>query len=192
MWSWSLWLVSIFTFGNNPWTLVTDTTCLLERYKRRIHEKLRTINLLNKVYRFVCGSESRKDSCFVSRSSNCPQVDEMMHFRSSASLLYDYLWLPTSTMVLHSRESCFKQAQDVYEGLAKSSNGELEFNHVCAIASGQKDVDPDIAKDLEIFLSPNRTGKLSKISFLKSIDRYSTHFEIFLRQKFIPNNKASP
>ena len=74
---------------------------------------------------------------------------------------------------VRTRENCVTSAQIVFEGLIQGSAGPfLEFEVLCLVAKDSEgNVDLATVKDLIRVFRPNRNGQLSKLDFVKSVDR---------------------
>jgi hypothetical protein len=71
------------------------------------------------------------------------------------------------------REQCIASAQTVYENLLDPSSGTLTFKTLSALAVDEEDGKTDRAKikSLIKLFRPERNGDISKLDFIKSVDR---------------------
>ena len=71
------------------------------------------------------------------------------------------------------REQCIASAQTVYENLLDPSSGTLTFKTLSALAVDEEDGKTDRAKikSLIKLFRPERNGAISKLDFIKSVDR---------------------
>jgi hypothetical protein len=71
------------------------------------------------------------------------------------------------------RDQCIASAQTVYENLLDPSSGTLTFKTLSAVAVDEEDGKADRAKikSLIKLFRPERNGDISKLDFVKSVDR---------------------
>ena len=75
--------------------------------------------------------------------------------------------------VVRTRKDCVASAQLVFERLLGNGPGPfLDFDTLCFVARSEKgDLDRRTVKELIRVFRPNRDGQLSKLDFVKSVDR---------------------
>jgi len=80
-----------------------------------------------------------------------------------------------------TRRDCVASAQTLFERLMGNNPGPvLGFDTLCLIARDRKgELDRDTVKDLIHLFRPNRHGHLSKLDFVKSVDRYDKRKQDF-------------
>ena len=74
---------------------------------------------------------------------------------------------------VRTRKDCVALAQGLFERLLDNSRGPfLSFDTLCLITKNEiGDIDRATVKELIRVFRPNRDGQLSKLDFVKSVDR---------------------
>lgn len=100
-------------------------------------------------------------------------VATILHFRRALEFISDdYPFSPAFGNV-RTREECVKSAQMVFERLmAGETEPCLHFDVLCLLAKDSEgNIDRNTVKELIRVFRPNRNGQLSKLDFVKSVDR---------------------
>jgi hypothetical protein len=100
-------------------------------------------------------------------------ITSILHFRKALAYIgHDY---PFSLAFgpARKREQCLESAQTLYEHLLDPSSGTLIFKTLSALAVNEEDGKTDRAKikSLIQLFRPERNGAISKLDFIKSVDR---------------------
>ena len=100
-------------------------------------------------------------------------ITTILQFRKALAFISDEYPFSPSFGSARTRELCIKSSQEVFERLtSKSSYGILEFDTLGLICrSKDGGFDKVKAKELMRVFRPNRAGHLTKIEFVKSVDR---------------------
>ena len=108
-------------------------------------------------------------------------VNDVLQFRQAVSLLDTPCPFSLAFGKSTTREQCVKSAQSVYERLMLQTPGEdmLPFETMSLVALDQNDsIDDAKMKRLIRLFRPDRSGKLSKLDFVKSVDSVYKKFRM--------------
>jgi hypothetical protein len=100
-------------------------------------------------------------------------MTSILEFRRALAYIdHDYPFSPAFGPA-RKREQCIASAQMVYEHLHDPSSGTLTFKTLSALAVDEEDGKTDLAKikSLIKLFRPERNGDISKLDFIKSVDR---------------------
>eukprot|EP00980_Cylindrotheca_fusiformis_P005229 scaffold1119_cov120-Cylindrotheca_fusiformis.AAC.9 len=101
-------------------------------------------------------------------------IETILYFRRALVFITEDSSLANAFGIAPTRNLCIDKAQKLFEELAKKTgdDGLLKFNVLCHLAHGKdKNVDQAKVKELIQLFRPSRSGSLTKLDFIKSIDR---------------------
>ena len=100
-------------------------------------------------------------------------ITDVLHFRRALDFIDNENPFSVSFGRASSRAECVESSQIVFDRLTKGSGtGILEFDVLCQIAQLPDGfIDHDKVRTLVKVFCPNRQGTLSKLDFVRSIDR---------------------
>ena len=102
-------------------------------------------------------------------------LTSILQFRKALTSICDEFPFSPAFGSVTSRESCIECAQRVFERLkgGNSTANVLEFEILAMVAkTDDGEIDKSKTKELIRVFRPNRSGQLTKLEFLKSVDRY--------------------
>ena len=107
--------------------------------------------------------------------SNFPKVStkDVLHVRRAVEFISsDYPFSPSFGSAT-TREECARASENIFDKLSKRDEPLLNFDVLCKIARNV-DGTNDRKKILELvkMFRPSRQGEITKLEFVKSIDRY--------------------
>ena len=109
---------------------------------------------------------------------------DVLHVRRAVEFISsDYPFSPAFGSAT-TREECARASQNLFEMLLKHDQYVLNFEVLCSVARNA-DGTSNKKKILELvkLFRPNRNGEISKLDFVKSIDRYvNKNLNLFLQQ----------
>lgn len=97
---------------------------------------------------------------------------DVLHFRRALDFINsDYPFSPTFGRAA-TREECAQASQNIFEKLIGKNQQALNFDVLCKIARNPDGTNnkKKLSELVKLF-QPNRKGELSKLDFVKSIDR---------------------
>ena len=100
-------------------------------------------------------------------------MGSVLHFRRALDFVSGECPFSPAFGVVGTRKDCVTSAQMLFERLMFDAPGPfLGFDTLCLIARDKKgDLDRGIVQEMIRVFRPNRSGYMSKLEFVKSIDR---------------------
>lgn len=100
-------------------------------------------------------------------------MSAVLQFRKAINFISDEFPFSPSFGRALTRQQCVQSSQRVFEGLTKESSHQiLNFDTLCHIARlPDGSLDKLKVKELVRLFRPNRSGQLTKLEFVKSVDR---------------------
>jgi hypothetical protein len=98
----------------------------------------------------------------------------ILQFRRALQFISDDFPFSQAFGSASTRDKCIQSAQTVFERLVEYSADDetLDFETLCLVAKRPDgDLDRIKVKELIRVFRPNRSGRLNKIDFVKSVDR---------------------
>jgi hypothetical protein len=106
-------------------------------------------------------------------------METILHFRRALEFIGGDYPFSRAFGTVRTRNDCVSSAQILFERLMGDTPGPfLGFDTLCLIArNGNGEIDRVAVKEMIRIFRPNRNGQLSKLDFVKSVDRYEKHDE---------------
>jgi hypothetical protein len=100
-------------------------------------------------------------------------MSSVLQFRRAINFISDEFPFSPAFGSARTRERCIQSSQNVFERLTKKCPNEiLDFDTLCLLArKADGGADRTKVKELIRLFRPNRSGQLSKLEFVKSVDR---------------------
>lgn len=96
----------------------------------------------------------------------------ILQFRKTLSVISDEFPFSVEFGSALNRAKCVQSSQRLYEILTRNGSSDLEFDFLSRIADmPDGTLDRAKARELKYIFRPNSSGHISKIDFVKSIDR---------------------
>jgi hypothetical protein len=119
-------------------------------------------------------------------------MGSILQFRRAVEFVSGEYPFSVSFGAVRTRKDCVTSAQMLFERLMGDAPGSfLDFETLCLITRDRKgEIDRATVKEMIQVFRPNRNGQLSKLDFVKSVDRYDNRYTELVFSWLLPPSHA--